>query len=106
MPTAAALQRQPGSNAPPAKKPKRGREELAAGDGGARAKRGRAEQGEAGDDDDDDDGEGGGGGGGGGDDDDDEPAFRQLLQPGEGAPRNPRLDYARPNRLPGQVPWC
>jgi len=94
VPSASALKRQPGSNAPPGQKRARGAAEAAESAAqrqrmaGAAAGAGRA-PGEA--------------YGEGDDGEEYEAPFSQLLASGEGAPRNPALDAARPNRRPGEA---
>ena len=94
VPSASALKRQPGSNAPPGQKRARGAAEAAESPAqrqrmaGAAAGAGRA-PGEA--------------YGEGDDGEEYEAPFSQLLASGEGAPRNPALDAARPNRRPGEA---
>ena len=112
VPSASALKRQPGSNAPPGQKRARsaaGEAESAAqrqrrgAEGEAAAKQaGRARMAGA--------AAGAGrapgeayGEGGGDDGEEHEAPFSQLLASGEGAPRNPALDAARPNRRPGEA---
>ena len=115
VPSASALKRQPGSNAPPGQKRARGAAEAAEAAESSAQRQRRGADGEAA-------GKDAGrvrmagavagagrapgeayGEGGGDDGEEYEAPFSQLLASGEGAPRNPKLDAARPNRLPGQA---
>ena len=115
VPSASALKRQPGSNAPPGQKRARGAAEAAEAAESSAQRQKRGADGKAASKDAgrvrmagamDGAGRAPGeayGEGGGDDGEEYEAPFSQLLASGEGAPRNPKLDASRPNRLPGQA---